>query len=167
MPNDIQNLRTASIPARYLSNPDHWRRLGNGVLSWSVFKIYEATVWINSPDAYFNADQHFALQLDYLRNIAGNQLAASSMAEMIRLYPESALHFSAWQKHLDTIARDMQRGDTLTIEFHPTPDIGARFFLNDAFLAEVADVGFADAFAAIWLDPRTKAPDLRAKLLAL
>lgn len=167
MHNDLPDSRAAPIPASYLQHPYHWQKLGNGVLSWSVFKIYEATMWIKSANTGFNSKHHFALQLGYLRNIERNQLAASSMAEMIRLHPDEAGHFSAWQQHLDTIARDMQRGDTLTIEFHPTADIGARFFLNDDFLAEVADSGFADAFAAVWLDPRTKAPDLRAKLLAL
>ena len=37
---------------------------------------------------------------------------------------------------------------------------------SDRFLGEIADPEFGRAFFAIWLDPRTSAPQLRANLLS-
>jgi len=45
------------------------------------------------------------------------------------------------------------------------PGSGTRFYLDGRFLGEIADPEFGRAFFAIWLDPRTSAPQLRASLL--
>jgi Chalcone isomerase-like len=42
-----------------------------------------------------------------------------------------------------------------------------RFYLDGKLLGEIADVEFAQAFFAIWLDPRTSASNLRKQLLAI
>jgi len=45
------------------------------------------------------------------------------------------------------------------------PGRGAAFFHDGRPVGEVADPEFARAFFAIWLDARTRAPELRARLL--
>jgi hypothetical protein len=42
---------------------------------------------------------------------------------------------------------------------------GARFFYNDQLVGSIEEPAFARAFFAIWLDPKTSAPDLRTALL--
>ena len=42
---------------------------------------------------------------------------------------------------------------------------GAVFLFNGQALGEIAEAAFARQFFAIWLDPRTSAPELREALL--
>ncbi|MNC84230.1 hypothetical protein D3C75_1386630 [compost metagenome] len=45
------------------------------------------------------------------------------------------------------------------------PGVGVRFYAGTQLQHEVRDHDFARAFFAIWLDPRTRNPELRAQLL--
>ena len=47
------------------------------------------------------------------------------------------------------------------------PQRGCRFYGKNTALGEIADVELAQAFFAIWLDPKTKDSTLRANLLGL
>jgi hypothetical protein len=58
---------------------------------------------------------------------------------------------------------NVQRGDRLTGVVEPGR--GTRFFLNDKPLGQIEDAEFSNAFFAIWLDARTRAPSLRESLM--
>jgi hypothetical protein len=45
------------------------------------------------------------------------------------------------------------------------PQRGAEFYHQGRLTGRIEDVEFARAFFAIWLDPRTREPGLRASLL--
>jgi hypothetical protein len=45
------------------------------------------------------------------------------------------------------------------------PGTGARFYYEGRLLGSIDDPAFARAFFAIWLDERTRAPQLRESLL--
>jgi len=45
--------------------------------------------------------------------------------------------------------------------------VGCRFYVGDQLQHEIRDPEFAEAFFAIWLDPRTRDPELRQQLLGL
>ena len=60
---------------------------------------------------------------------------------------------------------DVKAGDTITALHEPGKP--TRFFLNGKPLGEAKDPGFADAFFAIWLSPKTSEKRLRRKLLRL
>ena len=45
------------------------------------------------------------------------------------------------------------------------PGAGVRFYVGNTLQHVVKDDAFAKAFFAIWLDPRTRNPQLRAQLL--
>jgi hypothetical protein len=47
------------------------------------------------------------------------------------------------------------------------PTAGARFFLNGRLIGETTDAAFSEAFFKIWLDPKTRRPELRSALLGL
>ena len=156
------------IPAAFLDKPKGnaipaWTQRGQGIFEWSVFKIYEAALWIRGSN--YDPDGHFILELRYLRAIAGEQLCDASMSEIRRLYPEHHAYFDAWKFDLNTVSPDIKRGDALVLEFRG--NIGLRVFFNHTLLGEVNDAIFAKAFAGVWLDSRTKAPKLRQQLLAL
>lgn len=44
---------------------------------------------------------------------------------------------------------------------------GVRFYAGERLTAEIDDLAFAQAFFSIWLDPATRAPALRQRLLGL
>ncbi len=87
-------------------------------------------------------DEEFAAYLDKVR------AARSELGEAMRaLFP------------------DVAPGDTIT-GLHLS-DGGARFYFRERHLGDIADAEFARRFFAIWLDPRTRAPQLRGALLQL
>ena len=58
---------------------------------------------------------------------------------------------------------DVKEGTHITGIYLPNESV--RFYLDGQWLGEIRDADFARAFFAIWLDPKTSAPDLRKKLL--
>ncbi len=67
-----------------------------------------------------------------------------------------------WGEQMGRIFPDVRPGDEI-LGVHLSD--GARFFLNDRQVGAIDDPAFARAFFAIWLDPRTSAPELRSALL--
>lgn len=138
------------------------RLIGSGELSWFGFRIYRAALW--SSQSPFGPGQPFALELTYLRYISRERLVDISIAEMRRLTGErySEAQFQRWEIAMQHAFVDVQNGDQLIATF--IPGIGCRFYNRDALLAEVRDPAFAQAFFAIWLDPRSKDEQLRKRL---
>jgi hypothetical protein len=156
------------LPAALLSDhPGKWRALGSGIFTWSVFRVYRATLLAVSPtdevEPRFDPNQPFALDLHYLRKVAADQIVQASVQEMQRLRNVNRTSLAAWADRLSQIIPDVALGDRLIGLFQPGH--GVRFFSGTALLGELAEPAFCDAFAAVWLDPDTKAPTLRAALL--
>ncbi len=139
-----------------------WRRCGSGVFTWSVFKLYRASLY--APD-YFDPAKPFALDLFYLRTIQATQIVETTMSEIERLRPSDSLWLSAWSVELLKILPDVKLSDRLIGLFLPLQ--GVKFFSARAPLGDVMSPEFASAFAAIWLDPQTRSQTLRAALLGL
>jgi hypothetical protein len=146
---------------REMSPPVQWRSLGQGELRWFGLKVYRAALWVGG--ARYSPDQPFALALTYARDIPGERLVATSLSEMERLGWGDAASLARWRVELERVFPDVREGDTIVGV--NLPGRGARFFHQGRSLGEVADQEFARAFFAIWLDPRTRAPELRAQLL--
>ena len=146
------------LPAHASSDPTAGlRRWGQGSFRRFGFLVYEATLWAKDDPQ----GPPLALQLDYRRSIAGQAIAAASLREMRRLgVAESRL--AEWEPALRRLFPDVRDGDSILGLYRAD---GARFLFNGQPLGEVADAEFARHFFAIWLDPRTSAPDLRAALL--
>ena len=126
-----------------------WKVCGSGVLTWSVFRLYRAT--LHAPGV-FDADRPFAIDLSYLRRIPADQIVERTIDEIRR-----------WQGALSALIPDVSLGSRLIGVFEP--DRGVSFYSDAQRLGEVCDPKFAEAFAAIWLDPQTRSPALRAALL--
>lgn len=138
-----------------------WRRWGSGEMSWLGFKLYRATLWV-AGEAPAEAKPPLALVLEYRRAIPGERIAQASAEEMRRLGAEEA-ELARWGEAMRALFPDVAPGDTLT-GLH-LPGGGARFYFRERLLGEIADAEFARRFFAIWLDPRTRAPQLRGALL--
>jgi hypothetical protein len=133
------------------------RRWGSGEFRRFGFLVYQATLWAGDDPQR----PPLALRLDYKRNITGVAIAEASVKEMRPLGGEEA-SLKRWGEEMAKVFPDVKPGDSLTGVYRPE---GASFIFNGRPVGEIADPEFARRFFAIWLDPRTSAPDLRAALL--
>ena len=137
---------------------------GQATLTFWGFEVYQATLWVApgfTASAY--AEHSFALELTYLRDFAGADIAKRSLAEMARQAPMSAEQATRWDGQMRALFPDVRAGDRLT-GIH-RPDMGVRFVLNGQPLGDIADAEFARRFFGIWLSPQTSEPKLRLALL--
>lgn len=151
----------ARLPPPPAAQP--WQLQGSGEMRWFGFVIYGAKLW-RSGETWRN-DTPYALELTYRRNISAEQLVETSIEEIARLGEKDEQRLRQWRAALAQVFPAVREGDSI-VGVHE-PGRGARFFHNGRQTGRVDDAALAAAFFAIWLDPRTKAPDLRARLLAL
>lgn len=143
------------------------RLLGSGEMRVFGFSIYNAQFW--SPRLVagqpLSADVPFALELTYLRAVSRDDLVEASIEEIRRLSPSSLNSelMARWESQMQQAFVDVRAGDRITGVYMPGE--GARFYVGENLRHVVKDDAFAKAFFAIWLDPRTRNPQLRAQLL--
>lgn len=142
------------------------RLAGQGSFRWLGLKIYDARLWVGAEGyrAEAAAVTQYALDLRYARSLSGLKIAEASQQQMHKLGLGSAAQRARWQEKMEKIFPDVIDGTHLT-GVH-LPGQGARFYHDGKLLGEIADVQFAAAFFAIWLDPATTAATLRNALLA-
>lgn len=138
---------------------------GQARLKFWGFEVYEATLWVApgfAEDGYERS--RFALELAYLRNFKGADIAERSLAEMRRQGPMTPAQETAWNSQMRALFPDVNAGDRITGVHQP--DTGAVFWSNGRLLGEVRDPVFSRRFFGIWLSPQTSEPQLRRALLA-
>lgn len=156
-----------------------WMPSGSGILTWSVFSIYRATLWQVGPLSMSAAaiseqppvprisNPAFALQFEYLRNVSADYIIEASQRELKRLALADSAQIATWILALREIIADAGRGDLLWIVF--TPSVGVRFlsqrFSQSELLGDIADADFCQAFADIWFHPDCHSAKLRRSLL--
>lgn len=151
----------AVAPAHVLDGIPGARLAGSGSFSWFGIKLYDARLWVGQ--AGYRPGAPFALELEYARALSGARIAAASDDEIGKTSAATAAQRAAWLGRMQTLFPDVKAGSRITGVF--TADGTVRFYQGNAPLGTIADAQFAQAFAAIWLGPRTSAPRLRAELL--
>jgi hypothetical protein len=141
---------------------------GQGELTWLGLKIYDAQLWITTPASDANPpfnfrSQNFALELRYARALGGEAIATRSLGEIQKLGLGTAEQHEQWLGHMRKAFPDVKKNDRITGVF--SAERGVSFYVNDQLRHRVDDLTFAQAFFAIWFDPKTSAPKLRAALL--
>lgn len=139
------------------------RLVGEGELRYFGFRIYDARLW--SQQLPLHAQAPFALELTYHRAIRRDDFVRTSLEEVQRLAskPIDAEQLRRWRAHMEQAFVDVQAGDKITGV--SLPGRGCRFYVNDRLQHQVDDPAFAEAFFAIWLDPRSRDQKLRRNLL--
>ncbi|WP_126242834.1 chalcone isomerase family protein [Burkholderia gladioli] len=139
------------------------RLIGAGDFCVLGICLYDARLYASR--APVDLDAPFALELSYRRHFSRKQLVGAGMHELDRLAGGALTDEvrSAWQADMLRAFDDVGPGDSLCGVYLPSQ--GARFYRNGQPGAAVDDPVFAKAFFSIWLDPRTRAPALRRKLL--
>ena len=142
------------------------RLVGQGKYTYWGFEVYLARLW--RGEAALKADQwhtqRLALELRYLRDFAGKDIAQRSIDEMHQQSPLPSDKARAWLKTLENLFPNVRKGQSLTGVY--VPDGEATFLFNDKPLGNVSDAELSKRFFAIWLAPQTSAPQLRQQLFA-
>jgi hypothetical protein len=151
----------ARLPAAVVAAGGELRRLGSGTMRWFGLHVYDAVLWVRGSQ--WEPDDTFALDIVYAREVAGKALAESSIGEMKRVGFNDEAQHARWLAAMIRVFPNVARGDRL-VALHQT-GAGTSFFGQDRALGSIDDPAFARAFFAIWLDPKTREPELRARLL--
>jgi hypothetical protein len=170
----LRSLAGVMLSALLLSTPAHaggaWvqalpqaQALGSGEMTWLGLRIYQATLW--ATQAPFDPAQGFALQLTYSVSIGRERLARTSIDEIRRLSasPVAPDILARWQAALESTLVDVSRGDQLIGVY--LPGRGMQLYDASKLLGEIDDPALARAFFDIWLNPDTRDPGLRRRLL--
>lgn len=137
------------------------RVAGAGTFTYFGLKIYDAKLWVGEKG--YRPDAPFVLELEYARKLRGTKIAEASADQMEQIGAGTAAQRAAWLARMKEIFPNVREGTR--ISGVNVPGNGARFYLDGQPLASVLDPEFARAFFAIWLDPKTTAPELRTALL--
>lgn len=155
---------SATVLARLpLPDAERWQVQGSGEMRWFGFAIYDAKLWRSGEQ--WQGDAPYALELTYRRDISAAQLVKTSIDEIVRLGERDEQRLSRWRTALEKVFPSVREGDTIIGVYDPGR--GARFYYNGKPSGRIDDAELAAAFFAIWLDPRTRAPELRQRLLAV
>ena len=150
-----------AAPAHIESHVPQARVAGQGTFTWFGIRVYDAELWVGEKG--YQPGQPFALDLRYARNLDGVKIAEASADEMEKVGAGTPVQRKAWLARMKEIFPDVKEGTRISGVFLPAG--GARFYLDGKPLATVPDQEFANAFFAIWLDPKTTAKKLRTALL--
>lgn len=140
-----------------------WHPQGRGEMRWFGLRLYDAELWVKGSG--WSPEASFALQLTYAKSIAGARIVEASVNEMRRLGWRDEAQLARWREEMMLAFPDVQPGDSLT--GLASPGQGVQFWYGGRARHVVRDPEFARAFFAIWLDPRTREPELRHRLLGL
>ena len=147
----------------YLDSP---RLVGQGKYSYWGFDVYHASLWTGKnamrPEQW--QAQNLALELLYLRDFEGKDIAKRSVDEMQAQSSLPTDKARAWLKTLETLFPNVRQGQRLTGIY--LSDGNAHFLFDNKSLGEIKDPELAKRFFAIWLAPQTSAQELRKNLFA-
>lgn len=153
-----------TAPAHVRKYVEPVRLAGQGKLTWFGFHVYDAQLYASQGfDPRNWANQPFVLELTYARKLEGKAIADASRDEMQRMNLGSAADQARWLEAMQRIFPNVDKGRR--IAGVNVPGKGARFYVDGVFAGSVDEPAFAQAFFAIWLDERTRAPKLRESLL--
>lgn len=137
---------------------------GQATLSFWGFEVYRARLWVTPGFKSSDYAKHnFALELTYLRDFSGADIASRSIKEMRRQGPMAAGQEAGWETQMRTLFPDVKTNQRIT-GIHQVGR-GAVFLYNGQPLGEIRDPTFAKLFFGIWLAPQTSEPRMRSSLL--
>lgn len=152
---------SAGLPELPPASEGPWHLQGRGEARLLGLHLYDASLWVG--EGGYRQDRAFVLVLIYARDFAHDTLVERSISEMRRLGSADEPRLLRWRAALEQILPDVASGDSLIGVSRPGG--GAAFYHQGRLRGEIADPAFAQAFFAIWLDPRTRVPALRVQLL--
>ncbi len=141
------------------ANPSAQLKLaGEGQVSWLFWNLYQVRLY--SSDGHYQPERYpLALKVDYQRAIDREDLIEATRNEWQRL---EVSWQRSWLQNLKRTWPSVKEGDQLLLRVDEQGN--SQFFHNGTPIGELLDPAFAPAFLAIWLDPESRASDLRRHL---
>jgi hypothetical protein len=156
---------TPAAPSRlsnWLASP---KLMGQQRFTYWGFAVYDASLWANTSFASLDWAQYtLVLELRYLRDFKGADIAQRSIDEMDGQRALSAMQAQSWSAQLRQLIPNVREGERLTGVY--TPNKSLQLFHQDQLVGEVRDGELAQRFMGIWLAPETSQRQLRQQLLA-
>ena len=116
-----QTSAATAAPARLqglLSSP---KLMGQQRFSYWGFAVYDASLWANTSFASLDWAQHnLVLELRYLRDFKGADIAQRSIDEMHGQRPLTAAQTQNWSAQLRQLIPNVREGERLTGVYTPT-----------------------------------------------
>jgi hypothetical protein len=141
------------------------RLVGQQRFTYWGFEVYDASLWASATFVAEEwATQLLVLELRYLRDFKGADIAQRSIDEMQGQRALSATQQSNWSATLQALIPNVRAGEYITGIY--TPNKGMQLLHQDRVLGELRDPEFAQRFLGIWLAPETSQRKLRQQLLA-
>ncbi|MGV0958486.1 MAG: chalcone isomerase family protein [Limnohabitans sp.] len=141
------------------------RLVGQHRFTYWGFEVYDASLWAGSefsPEDW--AQQALILELRYLRDFKGSDIAQRSIDEMHGQRALNPVQLRNWLETLQKLMPNIRSGERLTGVYRP--DKGMQLLHQDRLVGEVRDAELARRFLGIWLAPETSQRQLRQQLLA-
>lgn len=139
---------------------------GTGRLTWFGLHVYDAALYVPARFEPAEPTAHsFVLELTYARRLDGKGIAGASRDEIERLGFGTEAQRARWHEQMAKLFPDVEKGRRLAGV--NLPGVGARFYFDGRFLGSIDEPAFSQAFFAIWLDDRTRSPQLRDGLLKM
>jgi hypothetical protein len=141
------------------------RLVGQQRFTYWGFEVYDASLWASAPFVAEDwAKQVLVLELRYLRDFKGADIAQRSIDEMQGQRPLSNTQQSSWLTTQKSLIPNVRAGERITGIY--SPDKGIQLLHQDRVLGDLRDPEFAQRFLGIWLAPETSQRKLRQQLLA-
>ena len=141
------------------------RLVGQQRFTYWGFDVYDASLWASATFVAEDwATQLLVLELRYLRDFKGADIAQRSIDEMQGQRALSATQQSNWSATLQALIPNVRAGEHITGIY--TPNKGMQLLHQDRVLGELRDPELAQRFLGIWLAPETSHRKLRQQLLA-
>jgi hypothetical protein len=152
---------TPSLPTDIIKAAPQLHLLGQGVLRYLFWKIYDIASYVSGTT--WRDDAPHALAVVYARAFTGAEIADEGVKQMRHLGYQDTRQLDRWRADMLMGFPVVHPGDQVTAVFFPPDE--TRFYINNLLTAEVHDVTFSQAFFGIWLSPQSSEPKLRRTLL--
>ena len=136
-------------------------KVGEGRLSVLFWDVYDATLY--APEGRWDGSKPFALSLNYLHAIKGQDIANASVEEIRKQGFTDEIKLAAWHTQMREIFPDVTLGTELTGIYMPGEP--TRFYQDGQQIGMIHDAKFGHYFFNIWLAENTSNTQLRHQLL--
>jgi hypothetical protein len=138
-------------------------KVGQARMSVLFWDAYDAHLY--APKRQVSFDEPFLLELHYLLEIDGKDIAERSAEEIRKLGFDDEVKLAAWYSQMQAIFPDVQEGSQLVGLYQP--EQATAFYQDGEKLGTVRDPEFGRWFFGIWLHENTSDPAFRKELLGL
>lgn len=150
--------QVSEMVARHLPEP---AMVGEAQLKVLFWKVYDARLF--APQGNFQQQQPFALELTYLRDFSGEDIAERSVQEIKNQGFTDRRQLALWQQRMTDLFPDVNKNSRITGV--ATSQGHTLFYFNDTLLGEIADPLFTRRFFDIWLGEASSDPEFRQQLI--